>query len=84
MKLAHSLGHAWPCSPCLPSALANFHVTQAVTPGTTVGDVIACPSDYYNCDCMQNGDRQAEIVRAWELSQATFSLAEEILVGWTT
>jgi hypothetical protein len=45
----------------IPSALANFHVIQGIAPGGGAG-LEACPSNYYNCNCLKNGDRAAQVL----------------------
>ncbi|KAL7911297.1 hypothetical protein GGI35DRAFT_478660 [Trichoderma velutinum] len=47
----------------LPLTTADFHVLTgpcSISPGwggEIESDVVACPSNYYNCDCMLWGDR---------------------------
>src|ERR1700733_14773485 len=61
MKLAHSLALLAIAVLTIPSALAAFHVVQGIAPGGGAG-LAACPSNYYNCKCLVNGDRAAQIV----------------------
>jgi len=61
MKLAHSLALLVATALTIPSALANFHVVQKVTGGGHTQAVIACPSNYLNCECFTKTDRGADI-----------------------
>jgi hypothetical protein len=45
----------------IPSAIANFHIIQGIAPGGGAG-LEACPSNYYNCKCMRDGDRAAQVL----------------------
>ena len=47
-------------SSAILSAHANFHITQGIV-GNSAG-LEACPSNYYNCDCLANHNRAAEVV----------------------
>jgi hypothetical protein len=61
MKLAQSLALLTGASFTVLSALANFHIVQGIAPGGGAG-LEACPSNYYNCDCLENGVRAARVV----------------------
>jgi hypothetical protein len=39
---------------------ADFHIVQGIAPGGGSG-IEACPSNYYNCACLKNGDRAAKV-----------------------
>jgi hypothetical protein len=45
----------------IPSAFADFHIVQGIAPGGGAG-LEACPSDYYNCKCLKDGDRAAQVI----------------------
>ncbi|KAF8814055.1 hypothetical protein BYT27DRAFT_7180308 [Phlegmacium glaucopus] len=45
----------------IPSALAEFHIIEGVAPGGGSG-LEACPSNYYDCDCLKDGDRAARVL----------------------
>ena len=60
MKLAQSLALIISASFAIPSALADFHIIQGIAPGGGAG-LEACPSNFDNCDCMENGDRAARV-----------------------
>jgi hypothetical protein len=61
MKLAQSLALIISASFAIPLALADFHIVQGIAPGGGAG-LEACPSDYYNCNCLKNGDRAAQVL----------------------
>ncbi len=43
---------------------ADFHLGWWVNSGGAAGNYI-CPSNYFNCQCIQNGDRRATITPSW-------------------
>ena len=45
----------------IPSTLADFHIVQGIAPGGGAG-LEACPSNYYNCKCLKDGDRAAQVI----------------------
>jgi hypothetical protein len=59
MKLTHSLALLVTAALTLPSTVADFHVTQVHGSPTSL---VACPSDYFTCDCLSTDDRGAQIV----------------------
>ena len=59
MKLAQSLALIISASFAIPFALADFHIV--LVDGVNGGELFACPSDYYNCDCFVNGNRRADV-----------------------
>ena len=61
MKLLHSLALLATATLTIPFALADFHVTQGIAPGGGAG-LEACPSNYYNCNCLKDGDRAAQVL----------------------
>ncbi|KAF8329643.1 hypothetical protein F5887DRAFT_115510 [Amanita rubescens] len=61
MKLAQSLALLISASFTIPSTLADFHVVQVV-PNRSIASLQACPSNYYNCKCLLDGDRAAQVV----------------------
>jgi hypothetical protein len=61
MKIAHSLALLITTAFTMPFALANFHVVKGIAPGGGAG-LEACPSNYYNCHCLRDGDRAVQIV----------------------
>ena len=61
MKLAQSLALLTGASFTILPALANFHVIQGIAPGGGAG-LEACPSDFYNCNCLENGERAEQVV----------------------
>ena len=61
MKLAQSLALLTGASFTILSARADFHIVQGIAPGGGAG-LEACPSNYYNCDCLENGNRAAQVV----------------------
>jgi hypothetical protein len=71
MKLGHSLALLIMAALTMPSALADFHILAGVQLDTSKNDVIACPSNYYNCKCFYGGQRRASIGGA--LSNGHFS-----------
>lgn len=50
------------------SVAADFHILTgpcSIAPGSggSISDfTMACPSNYYNCDCLQNGDRAGHVI----------------------
>ena len=64
MKLSQSLRVALiTAGLTIPSTLADFIIIQDLgSPGAIgVGQILlACPANYYNCDCMLNGNRRAD------------------------
>ena len=61
MKLAQSLALLTGASFTILFALADFRITQGIAPGGGAG-LEACPSNYYNCKCLKDGDRAAQVV----------------------
>ena len=61
MKLAQLLPILVTAALSVPSALADFHVIQGLTPSGS-SSLEACPSNNYNCGCMKNGDRAAQVI----------------------
>ncbi|KAF9511149.1 hypothetical protein BS47DRAFT_1347002 [Hydnum rufescens UP504] len=61
MKLAHSLALLVIAALTMPSALADFHILRGVQTNTGYSYDVACPSDYYYCDCFMNASRGAGI-----------------------
>ncbi|KAF9516950.1 hypothetical protein BS47DRAFT_1340255 [Hydnum rufescens UP504] len=61
MKLAHSLALLVVTAFTMHSALANFHVVQLVKGAGYTQGVIACPSNYLNCNCFAKKERGADI-----------------------
>jgi hypothetical protein len=63
MKFSHSLAFLVAAALTVPPALADFHVIlrQPDLLDYTKNTVIACPSNYYNCRCIQGGDRRVTI-----------------------
>jgi hypothetical protein len=60
MKLTQSLAIVT-AALTIPSALADFHIVQGIAPGGGAG-LEACPSNYYNCKCLKDGDRAAQVL----------------------
>ncbi|KAF9502596.1 hypothetical protein BS47DRAFT_1356897 [Hydnum rufescens UP504] len=61
MKLAHSLALLVMAALTMPSALADFHILRGVQTNTGYSYDVACPSDYYYCDCFMHASRGAGI-----------------------
>jgi hypothetical protein len=64
MKLSHSLALLVTAALTLPSTVADFHITQTSDGYDRDLKFVACPSNYFTCDCLVNGDRTAQIVTA--------------------
>ena len=66
----------------IPFSLADFHIAQVVDAGTVL---LACPSNYFNCDCFQNTVRAAEVSLDGEEEGSlpkSFSLSNPGFVVW--
>jgi hypothetical protein len=64
MKFVQSLVFFAVAAFTIPSALADFHIVKLVsTPYAAALE--ACPSNYYNCQCFDHGDRIRELVVRW-------------------
>ena len=48
----------------VPSVLADFHITNVEygSKGRETSSNVACPSDYWNCNCLAFGDRSADVI----------------------
>ncbi|KAF9508746.1 hypothetical protein BS47DRAFT_208088 [Hydnum rufescens UP504] len=87
MKLAHSLAFLVTAALTVPFALADFHVILEKPDWflNTNNLLIGCPSNHFDCHCLQKGDRRVTMVGVPESTDKRpdqFFYTKGKLCGW--